>query len=175
MHNVGPYTMSAWKVMWPEVGNTIRAGVCGPQEVDTEKPALPDHTIVAVSCESGPEAHFICALLNSAPAQSAASGYIVLHPSPHVLEHIAIPKFKPADPEHTHLADLSVQCHAAAALSDTAALADLQTQVDRAAAKLWDISGLELAAIQQALDDMKRTKKPGKEPDRDEAEAEDAE
>jgi hypothetical protein len=30
IYNVGPYTMSEWKVMWPEVGHTVRAGVCGP-------------------------------------------------------------------------------------------------------------------------------------------------
>jgi len=38
--------------------------------------------------------HFICALLNSAPAQLAISGYIVLHPSPHILEHIRDTYFK---------------------------------------------------------------------------------
>ena len=172
MHNVGPYTMSAWKVMWPEVGHTIRAGVCGPQEVDTEKPALPDHTIVAVSCESGPEAHFICALLNSAPAQSAATGYIVLHPSPHVLEHIAIPKFQPSNLTHMRLAALSEQCHQAAAQGNAAALLDLQAQVDAAAAQLWGIDAPELAAIHQALEDMKKVKPGTKAAEEDEEEPE---
>ncbi len=158
MFAVGPYTMAPWKVMWPEVGHTIRAGVCGPQEVETEKPALPDHTIVAVSCASGPEAHYLCALLNSAPAQAAASGYIVLHPSPHVLEHIAVPRFKPDDVAHCHLASLSAQCHQAVAQGDTAGLAGLQADVDRAAAGLWGITGEELAAIHRALDGMKKGK-----------------
>lgn len=171
MYNVGTQILEPWKVMWPEVGNTIRAGVCGPQEVETEKPALPDHTIVAVSCESGPEAHYICALLNSAPAQSAASGYIVLHPSPHVLEHIAIPRFKPADPTHTLLADLSERCHEATAQGDEATLADLQAQVDRAAAQLWGIDDGELTAIQQALSEMQKIKPAAKATD--EAEDED--
>ena len=169
MYNVGPQILEAWKVMWPEVGNTIRAGVCGPQEVDTEKPALPDHTIVAVSCESGPEAHYICALLNSAPAQSAASGYIVLHPSPHVLEHIAIPKFKPGDAAHAHLAALSERCHQAAAQGDAARLAALQGEVDQAAAALWGIDGPELAAIRQALDEMRKVKAVAKEAEEEEA------
>jgi hypothetical protein len=37
MCNVGPYTTAKWKVMWPEVGHTVRAGVCGPQKIESEK------------------------------------------------------------------------------------------------------------------------------------------
>ena len=95
MRNMAAYSLAPWKVLWPEVGHTVRAGVCGPMQVGSKKPVLPDHTIVAVSCETKDEAHFICALLNSSAAQCAASRYIVLHPSPHIMEHIAIPAFSP--------------------------------------------------------------------------------
>ncbi len=153
MYNVGPYTLANWKVLWPEVGHTVRAGVCGPGKVEAAKPALPDHTIVAVPCGSKDEAHFICALLNSAPAQVTASGYIVLHPSPHILEHIAIPRFKPRDRTHKLLAKLSAACHSAKSEENAQTLGSLEMQIDAAAADLWNISEVELRAIQSALSD----------------------
>jgi len=81
IRNMASYSLSPWKVTWPEVGHTVAAGVCGPQKVGLEKPTLPDHTVVAVSCESKEEAFYIAALLNSSSAQLAIYGYIVLHPS----------------------------------------------------------------------------------------------
>jgi hypothetical protein len=159
MYNVGPYTLAKWKVMWPEVGHTVRAGVCGPQKVDSEKPALPDHTVVAVSCNSGEEAHYICALLNSAPAQSAASGYIVLHPSPHVMEHIGIRIFDKKNPAHRRLSDLSIACHTIVAKGDTKQVADPEAEIDKAAAKLWGITNEELKAIQEALAQTGKSKR----------------
>jgi hypothetical protein len=160
MYNVGSYTLSPWKVLWPEVGNSVRAGVCGPQTVDTEKPVLPDHTVVAVSCESKQEAHYICALLNSAPAQLAISGYIVLHPSPHVLENISIPQFNATDEIHIRLAQLSEQAHEAAGARRTEVVQRIEADVDRAAAELWGIATDELGAIHAALEEQRRGWKP---------------
>ena len=44
MYNIGPYTMAEWKVLWPEVGHSVRASVSGPSTVE-KKSSLPDHTI----------------------------------------------------------------------------------------------------------------------------------
>ena len=159
MYNVGPYTMAKWKVVWPEVGHTVRAGVCGPQKVDSEKTALPDHTVVAVACNSGEEAHYICALLNSAPAQSAASGYIVLHPSPHVMEHVGIRIFDNRNPAHRRLSDLSIACHTAVAKGETKQLTKLEAELDKAAAKLWGVTDDELKAIQESLAETCKSKR----------------
>ncbi len=175
MYNVGLPIQSKYKVAWTRVATDIRASVIEQSDVE-EKPVLPIETVVFIPCADRTEAHFVCAVINSSPWRFVVNSSSVLSSggfgSPSILDKAEVPKFKPADPAHTHLAALSEQCHTAAALGDTAALADLQTQVDRAAAALWDITGPELAAIQQALDDMKRTKKPGKEPDADEADEE---
>ena len=159
IYNVGPYTMADWKVMWPEVGHTVRAGVCGPRKVHSEKPALPDHTIITVPCGSGEEAHYVCALLNSSPAQCAASAYIVLHPSPHIMEHVGIPKFDPSNSTHRHLSDLSASCHAATGKDGAEELKALEAKIDNAAAKLWGITDDELKAIQEALAETGRGKR----------------
>jgi hypothetical protein len=151
MYNVGSYTLAPWKVLWPEVGHTVRAGVCGPKQVETKKPALPDHTVVAISCESKDEAHFVCALLNSSPAQIAIRGYVVGHPSPHILEYIAIPRYDPNDTNHESLATLSEVCHVAASKGDVEEVASLEAKIDLLASSVWDVSAAELTAIQGAL------------------------
>lgn len=151
MYNVGPYTMSLWKAMWPEVGHDVRCGVCGPEDQKPKKASLPDHTIVAVSCSRQQEAHFIAALLNSSPAQLAVRSYIVLHPSPHVLENISIPKYDPVDPAHQQLVNLSQRCHTDAAKGKSDSIANIEKEIDEASAQLWGITAEELQAIQGVL------------------------
>ncbi len=166
MRNVASYTMAPWKVMWPEVGHTVRAGVCGPNS-DNSKPSLPDHTIVAVSCSEASEAHFICSLLNSSAAQLAISSYIVLHPSPHVLEHVAIPKFDPKDKLHLALSSLSKRAHGLAKDGKMEELAKVEGEIDQLCAKLWGLSSPELSAIQAALLDMSTRPTQDDDPDQD--------
>ena len=151
LYNVGPQTLAPWKVMWPEVGNTVSAGVCGPHEEDADKPCIPDHTLIAVSCDGREEAHFLCALLNSAPAQCAVTGYIVLHPSPHILEHVAIPQFDRKDGRHIRLAQLSEECHRVVSEAGEANTHSLENEINECAADLWGIKANELRAIQDAL------------------------
>lgn len=155
MYNVGPQTLSPWKVLWPEVGHTVRAGVCGPTKIDSQKSVLPDHTIIAVSCETKEEAHFICAMLNSAPAQCAALSYIALHPSPHIMENIAIPAFNRKDATHRRLSELSEACHVAVAKSDPKRVSSLESEIDKAAAEIWGITAEQLRAIEEAVTDAK--------------------
>ncbi|HPO09606.1 MAG TPA: SAM-dependent DNA methyltransferase, partial [bacterium] len=173
MFNVGPYTMAKWKVLWPEVGHTVRAAVCGPSEVEERKPCLPDHTVIAVSCHSANEAHYIAGLLNSSPARIATASYIVLHPSPHVMENIAIPHFEPKKETHKHVATLSRKCHTATAKGDLDTVAALEAEIDRAAAELWGIGDAELRGIQDAI--LELPQREGDNPGDDEMENEDEE
>jgi len=147
--NVGPYTVSGYKVMWPEVATTVYAGVARPSDREHDRPWVPDHTVVAVSCDEEDEAHFVCALLNSSPAQGAILGYVVLHPSPHVLQYIKVPRFRDKDSLHRRLSGLSATCHATVAkgLSPQG----IEAEIDEAAAELWGIAAAELEAIQAAL------------------------
>ena len=101
VYNVGPYTFSPHKVCWREVATDINAAVCSSEG---DKVITIDHTLVGVSCESNREAHYICALLNSAPANFVVRGYVTLHPSPAILKYIKIEKFVPKDAAHLALA-----------------------------------------------------------------------
>ena len=164
--NVGPYTLTPWKVMWPEVAHEVQAGICNPilGEVDyLKKTPIPDHTAIAISCELGQsEAYFLSAGLNSSPIRSIGLGYITLHPSPHVLTYMAIPRFNPKNTLHLQLAQLSECCHDARAKGDKETVAILESEIDETAAQLWGITDDELKAIQDTLKDTKQPKKSRK-------------
>jgi hypothetical protein len=153
MYNVGPYTFAKYKVCWREVSNDIRAGVAEPPR-RKGKVVVPDHTLIAVDCESHEEAHFVCALLNSSPANFIVRGYVALHPSPHIMNYIGIPKFNPKDKLHVLLAESSAVCHAAVGSSSDEKMAALETANDELAAQLWNLSAAELKDIKFSLADL---------------------
>jgi SAM-dependent methyltransferase len=154
--NIGDYTFSPWKVVWREVANDVNAAVvhtgdCG----GARKTVVPDHTCILVDCGSRDEAHYVCAVLNSSPARLSIQQYIVLHPDPHVLENIKVPRFVPKNRIHEKLAELSQQAHAAAAKGKDEEVKGIEAEVDKWAAKLWGLTGEELAEILASLEEAR--------------------
>ncbi len=146
--DIGTYTFAPWKVVWREVSHTLDAAVAAPFD---DKPTVPDHTLVLIDCAGKEEAHYICAALNSGPARLGVQAYIVLHPDPHILEHIRIPRFDPKNPVHRRLAELSMQAHEAAKKGDVRRLRQIEEAVDKAAARLWGLTDAELQEIRRSL------------------------
>jgi SAM-dependent methyltransferase len=177
LYNIGEYTLAPFKVCWPELSDDLRAGVAEPlpDSKTANKIVVPDHTVVFIPCTSREEAHFCCALLNSAPAGLAIASYITLHPSPHVLEHVRLPRFDAQNQRHARLSDLSRLAHtwtARLSTASSAALGELEqaasgyaqtlrelraaeAEVDALAAQLWEISDAELRDIQTSLEDLR--------------------
>jgi hypothetical protein len=153
MYNVGPYTFARYKVCWREVSNDIRAAVAEPPKRG-EKVVIPDHTLIAVDCEGREEAHFVCALLNSSPANFIVRGYVALHPSPHIMNYICIPKFNLKDTLHMRLAESSAACHTAVGSASDEKIAALESANDELAAQLWSLSAAELKDIKISLADL---------------------
>ncbi|MCL6449792.1 MAG: N-6 DNA methylase [Acetobacteraceae bacterium] len=154
MFNVSLFTFAPWKVVWREVANEVEAAVVGRADVlGVAKPVIPDHTCILVDCASEEEAHYLCAVLNSAPSRLAIKNYIVLHPDPHVLKHVSIPRFSPKNTAHVRLAELSQQAHEAAKQTEWQRVARIQGQVDRWAAALWGLTDEESAEIRRSLED----------------------
>ncbi len=153
--NIGDYTFSPWKVVWREVANELDAAVIEREICDDEKkPVIPDHTCILVECSSKAQAHYLCALVNSSPARLTIKNYIVLHPDPHVLEHVKIPDFKVESSLHVKLAGLSESAHRAAAKGNEAEVREIEAEIDKASAKLWGLTDEELAEIKRSLEDM---------------------
>jgi len=153
--NIGDYTFAPWKVVWREVANDLDAAVIGESNgMAGRKPVIPDHTCILVACENRKEAHYLCATLNSGPARLVIRNYIVLHPDPHVLDNVKVPKFSPTNRIHTRLAELSEAAHKAAAKGETAEVRQIEKQVDHWTVKLWGLTDEELAEIKRSLEEM---------------------
>jgi hypothetical protein len=163
MFDVGTYTFAPWKVVWT-IFAQIKATVVGLRD---GKPVAPQNIVALVDCSSPDEAHYICALVNSSPFQFAANSYSQVGGksmgSPHILEHIRIPRFDPKNPVHLRLAELSMQAHEAARIGDEMRLREIEAEIDLWAAKLWNLTDDELRDIQQSLAELSETPEPADE------------
>ncbi len=154
MFNVSNFTFAPWKVVWREVANELDAAVIGSSTVGTlTKPVVPDHTCILADCESRHEAHYLCAVINSSPARLLIRNYIVLHPDPHVLSNVNVPKFSARNKVHLRLAELSELANAAAAAANFAEVKQIEEEVDLLVTKLWGLSDEELSEIKQSLEE----------------------
>jgi hypothetical protein len=153
IYNVGPYNFAPFKVVWWEQSSFLTAAVVAPDK--NGRSIVPDHKIMLCPCETIDEAHFVCSLLNSSPAQFIVKGYALeTSISTHVLNYVRIPKFDPKNKLHVHLAESSAACHTAAASADEDRLATLESANDQLAAELWELSAVELNDIRNSLADL---------------------
>ncbi|MCS7183707.1 MAG: hypothetical protein NZ869_11445, partial [Thermoanaerobaculum sp.] len=126
--DINTYTFAPWKVVWANIASSLEAAVVGTHE---GKPVLPQHIVTLVDCYSEDEAHYICALINSTPANATAQAYSQAggksFGDPHILEHIRIPRYDPANAVHGRLAALSREAH----VRGGAGVAALEAEIDR--------------------------------------------
>lgn len=152
MFNVSPFTFAPWKVVWREQASAFTAAVIGPDE---RRPVVPDHKLMMVAAASRAEAHYLCAALNSAPSCLAVAAYAIqIQMDTHILDNIAIPEFSANNKTHLRLAELSEAAHRAAAKEDSAEVRRIEQEIDRVAARLWDLSDDDLAEIKRSLEEM---------------------
>ena len=159
LYNTGPYSFATFKVVWTRVGNELKCAVVGDrqQEYLTNKVVAPIETVVFVAFEDKNESHFFCALLNSSISRFAISAYsnkgTGSFGSPHILEHIAIPKYDNKSTLNFDLCKLSKACHEKVASGIS--VSDLEDQIDELAAELWGLSKEELKEIKDSLEEMR--------------------
>ena len=114
MYNVGPYTVAPVKVVWRRMDRRINAAVV---ESSGARPPVPQETCVLVACNRSDEAHYLCAMLNSAPINEIVFAHSVRggkgFGTPGMLDFLPLGRFDPSDPRHVELASLSRQAHAA--------------------------------------------------------------
>ena len=155
MYDIGTYTVAPIKVVWRRMDRQITAAVVG--ELDDlylgKRPVIPQETCVLIEAQSTNEAHYLCALLNS-----AVSNFIVKFHSvrggkgfgtPSMLDYLRLRRFTASNPEHEELANLSRKAHQVAARDGD--VADIQNAIDETAAARYGMGTSELRAIIQAL------------------------
>ncbi len=118
MYNVGPYTVAPVKVVWRRMDRRINAAVVEP--IDDPllglRPVLAQETCVIVPCETSDEAHYLCAMMNSA----AMNEIVVAHSisggksfgTPGMMRYLPLQRFDPQNERHRELARLSREAHA---------------------------------------------------------------
>jgi hypothetical protein len=121
MYNVGPYTAAPVKVVWRRMDRQINAAVAEPwaHPLLGSRFMIPQETCVLVACDSTDEAHYLCAVLNSAVVNQRVLAHSVRggkgFGTPGMLDFLPIRRFQPDDRRHLELASLSRQAHVAAA------------------------------------------------------------
>ena len=109
-----------FKVCWLRMGSKVEAAVINEYENPLlgRKSPIPQETVVFVNVESLDEAHYLCAILNSAIftdlismfSMRGSKGFATVN----ILENIRILKFNPDDELHKQLAAQSMKAHEAA-------------------------------------------------------------
>jgi hypothetical protein len=152
MFNVGDYTFAPYKVVFREIAKEM---TCAVITLIDGRPVVPDHKLVLCPFAAEDEAHFVCAILNSSPSRFVVNSYsIETQFSTHVFDYVCVPRFDPANLTHLALADLSRQAHAATAAGDAARVREIEAEVDRLAARLWELTDAELREIQESLAEL---------------------
>jgi hypothetical protein len=127
---IGPHTVAPWKVVFKDLTELFQACVLGPKDSSmTGKPLLPDYTLRLIPAQSEDEAHYIAALLNSAPSVAAlyysSTGVQTQRYHAGDAEKVAIGEYKNL-PIQRELAAISKKCHRAAARDDLVEVAELE-------------------------------------------------
>jgi len=148
--NIGDYTFSPWKVVWREQAAQLTAAVIG--SIDS-RPIIPDHKLMLVDVDNEPEAHYLCAVLNSSPVRLAVASYgVEIQINTHVLGNIAVPKFNKSE-LHFKLAMLSKQAHEVS-LVDGGGVGEIEENIDSCVSHLWGLKQEELKEIKKSLEEM---------------------
>ncbi len=153
MYNVSHETFAPYKVVWREMATFLTAAVIGNYQ---GRVVVPDHKLMLTAFEDENEAHYVCALLGSSPALYIVAAYAIeTGQNTHIYKRVAIPMYNPKDGIHRALAQASRETHKLAMSGDDPArLAEIESEIDHLAGKMWGMSEAELKEVQVSLRDL---------------------
>lgn len=115
VYNVGDYTFSPWKVVWPEQPGKDRIPVA---VVNTRslpgigrKVVIPDHKIYFAEFQEPTPAYFLCGLLLCNRIQRFIKSFHIMLQVGDVFKHMRLPEFIATDRMHIQLAELVANAH----------------------------------------------------------------
>lgn len=106
LFSVSRETLSPWKVVWPRIASRVQAAPVGPRR---GRPVVPQETCSFVACPGGrTEASYLAGMLCSTRFHQAAAAFSApgskSFGAPHLLRHIAVPRWDRSDPRHAEVA-----------------------------------------------------------------------
>lgn len=118
VYNVGEYTFSPWKVVWPEQPGSkgLPIAVVSTRSLHGigEKVVIPDHKIYFAEFDEPMEAHYLCGLLSCSHVQRFLSSFHIMLQVGDIFKHMRLPEFDISDSSHIHFAELVRIAHSEA-------------------------------------------------------------
>jgi hypothetical protein len=152
--NVGNYTLAPYKVVFKELTDIFQCAVVEPTSVDgvRDRPIIPDHKLLFITCDTRGEAYFLAGLLNSVPARaalySASVGVQTQSYYPTDVARIRLPEFDESKELHRDIVRISKECHRQATLDPKdVAQKGLELELAQCASGLWNISTKEAVSL----------------------------
>lgn len=151
MYDIDRYTLAPTKVVWRRMDRQVNAAVV---EETTDpflgrRPSIPQETCVLIETQTGDEAHYLCAVLNSAIVNLLVKSHSVRggkgFGTPSMLDYLSVRRFNRSLSEHKQLVALSRKAHELA--SQEQDFATIQRGIDEIAASLWGVAKSDLAEI----------------------------
>ncbi len=149
LYDIKNYTESSWKVVIREQASGLVSAVVGPLN---QKIVIPDHKLSLVACENAAEAHYLCALLNSAPAKYLIHGSgINTQISVSTIKNSNIKRYDSSKSLHQDLFKISKQFHKVSQIGDNNTLDKLEDQLDKLAVRYWKLQPVDLQHIRNVI------------------------
>jgi hypothetical protein len=151
MYDIDSYTLAPVKVVWRRMDKQITAAVVteARDEYLGVRPVVPQETCTLIEAATLEEAHYLCAMLNSAVVNTIVQSNSVRggkgFGSPSMLDYVGIERFDPSNSGHALLSELSVEAHAQAAQG--LSLDDCQSRIDKAAGAAWGLTEEDVARL----------------------------
>jgi len=144
MYGIGDYTVARYKVVWKRMANDIHAAVISQFKPPFGyKTIIPSDTTSFFPVDNENEAHYLCAVINSAPVRDFIKSYSSAgrgFGTPSVMKHIGIPKFDKNNKLHSKLTETSKKCHRLKAEGKNMEVEKTEKENDRLVKKLFGIS-----------------------------------
>lgn len=141
MYGIGEYTFARHRVVWKRMAAKMEATVIGALKTPFgTKPIVATDTTSLITAASAGEAHYLCAILNSARVDDYISSFSSGgrgFGAPSVVQTLAIPCYQERRSLHQRLSVLSQDAHAAVQRGQN--LDKIQTAINAAADALWNI------------------------------------
>jgi hypothetical protein len=157
MYAIGNYTYAPFKVVWNQMGDRLTACVVSfaDDHFLGRKIILPEHVLAFIPVDNEDEAYYLCAILNSSIADlvlRSIAGGTKSFGTPKIIEGaLNIPKYNRENDIHQQLAMLSKEAHRLVKEGKKDELKKIEEEVDRAVAKLYDITDEEFKEIRRNL------------------------
>ena len=155
IQRIGDYTFSRYKVVWRYISQSFVCAVTGPLTTGGRhvSPILPHEKLMMLPFDDEDEAHYVCGVFSSSPVRFFVESRMVsTQIAPHVIKHLAVPRFDPTCSLHTRIAKLCRYGHMDMVQEDGRHCANVLADIDRCVKDLMDLSDAELKTSQAALD-----------------------